>query len=99
MTVAAVVVAFVARAWMWPSENALVGWTEAEVMARYGEPLHEFAGHYGLPDAAWTQRFKRPIKSAIYWRLRGEIYVTFENRNGQWIVVAHLYLPRGVVLC
>src|SRR5438477_12309471 len=83
------------RASVWPSENALVGQTEAAVRARYGQPKHEFAGHYGLPPLAWTQQFKGEVKSGVFRRLGGEVYVTFEKRNGQWIVISNSYLPRG----
>ncbi|MCE9547249.1 MAG: hypothetical protein K8T25_17395 [Planctomycetia bacterium] len=95
MTVAAVVVAILTRAWMWPDENALVGRTDAEVIARYGQPVSQSAGHYGLVSVVWTQKFKGPIKSGVFWRLRGEIYVSFEQRNGQWIVISNSYLPSG----
>ena len=79
----------------WPGENALVGQTESQVCARYGKARVEFAGHYGRPSLDWTQQFKGEVKSAKFGRLGGQIYVTFEKRNGQWVVISNSYLPRG----
>ena len=64
-------------------------------MSRYGRPKHEFAGHYGNPPLAWRQQFKGEVKSAVFGRLGGDLYVSFERRDGQWIVVSNSYLPRG----
>ena len=80
---------------IWPADNALVGTTEVEVQNRYGRPKEEFVGHYGNPPLAWTHQFKGDVKSGVFRRLGGEIYVTFENRDGHWIVISNSYLPRG----
>src|SRR4051812_1803193 len=91
---ALVAIVYFVRASMWPGENALVGQTEAAVRGRYGQPSHEFAGHYGLPPLVWTQQFKGEVKSNVFGRLGGELYVTYEKRNGRWVVIANSYLRR-----
>jgi hypothetical protein len=78
-----------------PADNALVGQTETEVCAIYGHPKREFAGHYGLPPLAWTRQFKGEVKTDVFRRLDGEIYVTYEKRSGQWVVISNSYLPHG----
>ena len=89
-------IVLVVRASIWPAENVLVGSTETAVRDRYGQPKHEFAGHYGNPPPDWTQQFKGEVKSAVFGRLGGgEIYVTFEKRDDQWMVISNSYLPRG----
>jgi hypothetical protein len=95
----AVIVAamFIARASAWPAENALVGQSEAAIRTRYGQPKHEFDGHYGAPPVEWTRQFDGDVKSGVFRRLGGDLYVTFEKRNGQWIVISNSYLPRGGV--
>lgn len=87
----------IVRASIWPGDNALVGQTEAQVRARYGQPKYEGPGHYGMPTLAWTQQFKGEVKSEVFGRLGGSIYVTFEKRDGQWVVISNSYLPRGGV--
>ena len=87
--------ALLIRAWAWPGPNTLVGRSESAVRARYGTPEHEFSGHYGLPAMSWAQQFGGEIKSGVFWRLRGRVYVTFEKRGGQWVVISNQYLPNG----
>jgi hypothetical protein len=93
--IASVAIVFLVRASMWPADDGLVGSTETAVRSRYGEPTYEFAGHYGHATQAWAQQFKGEVKSGAFWRLGGHVYVTFEKRNGQWIVISNSYLPRG----
>jgi hypothetical protein len=93
--VGSIAIVFLFRASTWPAENALVGSTETAVHARYGEPKQEFAGHYGLPRLGWTQQFTGDVKSAVFGRIGGDAYVTFDKRNGQWIVISNSYLRRG----
>jgi hypothetical protein len=97
LTASAAFIFLLVRASICPADNGLVSSTETAVRARYGEPTDEFAGHYGLPDAAWTQTIKGEVKSAVFWPLGGRLYVTFEKRNGKWIVICNSYLPWGGV--
>jgi hypothetical protein len=78
-----------------PADNSLVGWTETGMRASYGQPKGEFPGHYGLPPMSWVRQFKGEIKTAVFARPGGELYVSYEKRNGQWIVISNSYLPHG----
>lgn len=97
MALAIVVAAYVGCAEIQPAENALVGMNMDAVAASYGQPLHTFDGHYGLPEFSWTQQFQGEVQTCVYARVSGEIYVSYERRGGDWIAICNSYLPRGAV--
>lgn len=78
-----------------PAANALVGQTEMQIRHRYGEPSRDFSGHFGAPPENWTKQFAGEIRSLVFDQANGQLYITFEHRNGQWIVISNDYLRRG----
>lgn len=78
-----------------PAENALTGKTEDAVRAQFGQPHHEFAGHYAAPPESFTQQFTGPIKTLVFAKPGGELYVSFERRNGSWIAICNSWLRSG----
>jgi hypothetical protein len=80
-----------------PATNAYVGKTEAAVRAELGQPDHEFAGHYGNPPLHFTSQFTGEIKTLVFKRPDGEIYVSFEKRADGWMGICSQWLPQGGV--
>jgi hypothetical protein len=78
-----------------PASGSLVGKPEATVVAELGKPWTESPGHYGLPPLEWTKKFTGEIKTAKFKKRGGEIYVSFEKRDGVWYVISNDWLPDG----
>ncbi len=80
-----------------PADNSLVGLTELESRASLGQPNVEFAGHYGNHRLGFTKKFNGEIKTAVFKSVAGSIYVSYEERNGVWIVICNSWLMAGSV--
>jgi hypothetical protein len=78
-----------------PPENGLAGSNEAAVKSQLGQPSHEFAGHYGNPPLDFTEKFTGEVKPSVFTKPGGEVYVSFEKRNGTWIAICNSWLPKG----
>ena len=78
-----------------PVENAYVNKTEAFVRAELGSPYREAVGHYGLPPISFTNQFSGEIKTLVFKKAGGEIYVSFEKRPDGWIGICSSWLPKG----
>jgi hypothetical protein len=78
-----------------PSDDSLVRLTEAQVQSRIGRPYRNSDGHYGNPDLPWADQFSGAIKSSVFRRFGGEVYVSYEKRNGVWVVIRNSWLPDG----
>jgi len=78
-----------------PSDNALVGRREAAVLAQLGPPSREWAAHYGNPPDTYTAKFTGEIRSAVFKKRGGEVYVTFEKRGGVWYAISNAWLREG----
>lgn len=64
-------------------------------VAELGKPWREFPGHFGLPHLDWTKKFTGEIKTAVFKKPGGDVYVSFENRNSIWYVISYSWLPEG----
>ena len=78
-----------------PAENVLVGKSETAVRKQWGQPHHEFPGHYGAPPLSFTEKFTGEVKTSVFQVSGGEIYVSFEKQNGVWVVICNSWLKKG----
>jgi hypothetical protein len=78
-----------------PAENSLAGQSEASIRLTLGQPHNEFSGHYGLPSPAFTKEFVGEVKTSVFAKPGGELYVSFEKRNSVWIAICNSWLPKG----
>jgi hypothetical protein len=78
-----------------PPNNSLVGKPEATVIAQLGKPWTQSPGHYGMPTPDWRKKFTGEIKTAKFKKPGGEIYISFEKRNGTWYAISNDWLPKG----
>jgi hypothetical protein len=77
------------------SADNLTGRTEAAVRSDLGMPHREFSGHYGNPPADFTSKLSGDVKTCVFKKPGGQMYVSFENRHGTWIVICNSWLPGG----
>lgn len=80
-----------------PISGRYLGQTEAQIRAKLGMPTRSWDGHYGLPPVDFTRRFTASVKSLAYDKPAGTQYLTFEERDGEWVCVASDWLPEGWV--
>jgi hypothetical protein len=80
-----------------PADGTLAGLAENTVRSQLGQPRLEFAGHYGLPNAASTRPYTGQIKTSVFAVSGGDEYVSFEKRQGVWVAVFNNWLPKGGV--
>jgi len=80
-----------------PVENSLAGNSETTVRQELVQPHHEFAGHYGNPPLVFTQMFSAQIKTSVFQKSGGDVYVSFEKQKGVWVVICNSWLPKGAV--
>jgi hypothetical protein len=73
----------------------MIALTESAVQSQLGSPHGQFLGHYGNPDAAFTRRFSGAIKTCVYECAGGEEYVSFEQRQGNWVAISNNWLTKG----
>lgn len=78
-----------------PSEDNLVGKSEAAVRSEFGQPHRESKGHYGAPPTTFAQKFTDEIKTLVFQQPGGEIYVSFEKRGDTWVAICNSWLPEG----
>ena len=69
------------------------GWQARSGEANAGQP--SCPGHFGAPPLDWTKQFTGDIKTATFKKRGGEIYVSFEKRDGIWYVISNAWLPEG----
>ena len=79
-----------------PDFSSHLGQTESHVIANEGTPDATFAGHYGNPPVSWTSQLGT-VKSAVWHRPRHDVYCSFEDQNGAWILIDTTTLPKGAV--
>lgn len=77
-----------------PPDNAFVGSTKQQIIAKLGNPTKQFNGHYGLPNPAWTSQHPNCV-TLIFKKPGGTLYVTIEPKNGGWIGLSSQWLPEG----
>ena len=78
-----------------PPENGLAGSAEAAVKSKLGQPNNEFSGHYGNPPLDFTKKFTGEVKTSVFSKPGGDVYVSFEKRNGTWVAICNSWLPKG----
>jgi hypothetical protein len=78
-----------------PRENSLVGKSEAAILMEFGQSHSEFAGHYGSPPVSFVEKFRGEVKTMIFDRRGGDLYVSFEKRNGVWTAICNSFLAKG----
>ncbi len=79
------------------TDNDWVGRTDASIGAEMGSPQQAFTGHYGAPPKSWADQFQGEIKTWVFVGPSATTYVTFEKRNGDWIVISNSRVPNGTV--
>jgi hypothetical protein len=89
------VLVLVAGCYSPPAANSLVGKPEATVLAELGKPWTEEPGHFAAPPIDWTKQFTGDIKTATFRKRGGELYISFEKRDGIWYVITNAWLPEG----
>ena len=79
-----------------PDFSSYIGQTEQQVIKREGQPDTTFQGHYGNPPVSWASQFGT-VKSAVWNRLNHEVYCTFEDQNGTWVLIQTTTIREGEV--
>jgi hypothetical protein len=75
-------------------EGRFVGQTKAAIEARYGKPTREHAGYYGKPDVSYEKEHS-PAITTLYIRFSGRLFLSFEQREGEWVCFDSLWCPNG----
>ncbi|HSZ58123.1 MAG TPA: hypothetical protein VK797_20840 [Tepidisphaeraceae bacterium] len=88
------VVATCASCYKPPSDNAFVGSTKEQIIAKLGNPTTQFNGHYGLPGLGWANQHPNCV-TLLFEKPGGTLYVTIEPKNGEWIGLRSQWLPEG----
>ena len=73
---------------------ALVGHTEADIVARYGPPSYQWKGHYGLPNVEFTSKYPDEV-TAVYNRGTCTLYVSFCRSHGRLVCHWANMVPEG----
>jgi hypothetical protein len=74
-----------------------VGQTKASIVAQYGQPTCQWAGHYGQPPEDYVKQHD-PAVSCTYTRATGALYISFEQKGGQWVCFSSHWVPNGIAL-
>ena len=77
-----------------PPNNAFVGSTKKQIIAKLGNPSGQFDGHYGLPNGVWARQHPNCV-TLTFKKPGGTLYVTVEPKNGDWIGLCSQWLPAG----
>lgn len=75
--------------------TGLIGLNQNQLLDELGEPTQTFDGLFGNPTVAHAQQYGE-VRTQVYDRYGGSLYVALESRNGGWFVVEADYLPDGV---
>jgi hypothetical protein len=83
-----------------PAEGAYVGWTEEEIIQEWGEPFHEWDGHYGDPPAGLADTSEGVVSMAFvrpsaFVRRSGSLWVSLYDVGGRRVCFRSSWLPRG----
>ena len=71
-----------------------IGQTREAIEAKYRKPSDYSAGHFGLPDISYVKQHS-PAISATYMRFSGRLFLSFEQRQGEWVCFRSLWCPNG----
>jgi hypothetical protein len=77
-----------------PNDNAYVGMTREQIIARLGPPDDQSPGNYGLPDANWAKQFE-PCQTLSYVKWNGTLYISVYQKDGRWVCYCSNWLPKG----
>jgi len=77
-----------------PVPGRFVGQRKETMEATYGRPTSEWAGHFGAPDASYAE-LHSPAISTTYERLSGTLYLSYEQRQGEWVCFDSFWCPNG----
>jgi hypothetical protein len=73
-----------------------VGQKKAAIEARHGKPSNEWAGYYGRQPIEFTKQHSLAISTACE-RGGGILYLSFEQKNGEWVCFKSHWMPNGAV--
>jgi hypothetical protein len=77
-----------------PSTGKFVGKTKASILRRFGEPSHQWEGHYGAPSWDYASQHS-PAVTFMYERWTGIHYLSFELVDGEWVCFRSSWMPNG----
>jgi hypothetical protein len=79
-----------------PVCDHFVGHTKASIVEQFGQPSHEWEGHYGLPSLAY--RWKHPgAVTLTYVCPKGALYLSFCRHGRDWVCFSSDWMPEGLV--
>jgi hypothetical protein len=77
-----------------PADNAYVGLTKQQIIARLGTPDSQCPGPYGNPPLQWAKQYM-PCETLIYSKWDGTLYMSVCRKNGQWVCFCSNWLIKG----
>ncbi len=79
-----------------PISGEYVGETKTDLISRFGEPSHQWNGHYGSPSLEYARQHVSAI-TITYKRPNGVLYLSFEKKGDEWVCFRSNWMPNGCV--
>jgi len=77
-------------------DSSCVGLTEAQIIARLGNPSVRYSGTFGAPPVDFLAGHNN-IETLQWNRLSGTLYISISDETGSKICFEAAWLPRGAV--
>jgi hypothetical protein len=79
-----------------PVSGEFIDQSRKAIEAKFGPPSHECKGHYGAPPVFYTSQHD-PAITVTYERGGGTLYLSFDQREGEWVCFRSDWMPTGWV--
>lgn len=76
------------------SEERFLGYSDSEIIDRYGQPTERWYGHYACPPIEYVEQYPG-AETLMYARRDETLYLSFVERDGKSVCFTSSWLSKG----